>query len=265
MIDLIQKLPAGACILDLGARAGSFHTPRTDVMVVRLDLETVGQRKSGSYVAGDAARMPFGSAVFDAVISNHSLEHLVELEPALREIGRVIRRGGVLYVAIPDAGTLTDRIYRWLARGGGHVNPFRSSVEVAKLVERLTGLPHRATAPLYSSLSFLNASNFTSRPPRKIALFAFGNERFLAIFAWVLRLVDSCFGWRLSHYGWRMHFGNYTPPERAENWINVCVRCGSGHSEIFLKKKGAIPPLPRRFDWYKCPECGGLNLLTHEE
>src|SRR5215510_6680106 len=134
MIDLIQKLPSGARVLDLGARSGSFHTPRTDVMVVRLDLEVVPERKSGAYVSGDAARMPFASAVFDAVISNHSLEHVVELEPALLEIGRVIRRGGVLYIAVPDASTLTDRIYRWLARGGGHVNAFRSSEQIATLV-----------------------------------------------------------------------------------------------------------------------------------
>ena len=70
--------------------------------------------------------MPFGSAAFDLVVSNHSLEHFVELEPTLREIGRVMRPGGTLYIAVPNTATLSDRIYRWLARGGGHVNPFRN-------------------------------------------------------------------------------------------------------------------------------------------
>ena len=145
------------------------------------------------------------------------------------------------------------------------MNAFRSAEEVTNRVELSTGLRHRATHPLYSSLAFLNAHGFTSRPPRKIALFGFGNERFLAVFVWTLRLLDSWFSTRLSHYGWAFYFGDYAPAERAESWINVCVRCGSGHSEIYLKKKDAIPPLPRTFDWYRCPVCGGLNLLTHEE
>ena len=68
MIELIQKLPPGARVLDLGARSGSFQTPRVDVLVVRLDLEVSRIGKSGSYVSGDAARMPFASAAFDAVI-----------------------------------------------------------------------------------------------------------------------------------------------------------------------------------------------------
>ena len=90
--------------------------------------------------------MPFPAEAFDAIVSNHSLEHFVELEATLREIGRVIKRGGVLYVAVPDASTLTDRIYRWLARGGGHVNAFRAPRDVIDPVEKLTGLPHRSHA-----------------------------------------------------------------------------------------------------------------------
>jgi SAM-dependent methyltransferase len=262
---LIEKLPPGVCVLDLGARSGSFDTDRVDITVIRLDLEPPLRRKAGTYVRGDAARLPLARACFAMVISNHSLEHFAELDETLLEVARVIRPDGVFYVAVPDAGTFTDRLYRWMAKGGGHVNRFHSATEVATRVERLTGLPHRATVPLFSSLSFLNAHNFTARPPRKIALFGFGNERFLAVFMWCLRCVDGWFGTRLSRYGWAFYFGSYRPPERIENWINVCVRCGSGHSEVFLKKKGAIPPLPSRFDWYRCPVCGGVNLLTHEK
>ena len=265
MIELVQRLGHRARVLDLGARSGSFDVDRGDILVFRLDLEVPPTRRSGMYVRGDAARTPFASGSFDAVISNHSLEHFTELDETLHEIGRIIRRDGVLYIAVPDANTFTDRLYRWMAKGGGHVNAFRSADEVSARVERITGLECRAVVPLFSSLSFLNSKNFTSRPTRKIALFGFGNERFLAIFTWGLRLLDGWFGTRLSHYGWSFYFGNYTPPERIESWINVCVRCGAGHSEIFLKKKGAIPPLPHRFDWYRCPLCGGRNLLTHEE
>ena len=257
MFDLIENLKPGARVLDLGARTGSFSTTRSDLTIVRLDLEIPPERKSGAYVSGDAARMPFASGSFDAIISNHSLEHFVELDRTVCEIGRVIRRDGVLYVAVPDASTLTDRIYRWLGKGGGHVNPFRSPEEVAELIQKRTQLPLRSTTLLFSSLSFLNARNFVSRPPRRIALFAFGNEYYLALFLHLLRCIDSALGTRLSVYGWCFYFGNIERPEQGDAWPNVCVRCGAGSPEAYLRATGAV-----HGGMYRCPACGGFNLLA---
>ena len=257
MQKLLESLPPGARVLDLGARSGSFTTNRQDVMVVRLDLEIPANHRAGVYVSADAARMPFRAQAFDAVVSNHSLEHFVELEATLREIGRVVKPDGALYVAVPDACTLTDRIYRWLARGGGHVNAFRTPQDVTAPVERLTGLPHRATHLLYSSLSFLNRHNRTGPAPRRIALFLNGSERFLAFLMWLLRGIDQRVGTRLSIYGWEFHFGGGPVPDRAEGWMNVCVRCGSGFSEAYLRAKHVVRGIT-----YHCPECGGFNLLT---
>lgn len=254
MLNLIAALPPGSRVLDLGAGAGSFRTDRTDLTIVRADLEIRAVRGPGCYVAADAARLPFAAGSFNLIISNHSLEHFPELEPALAEVGRVIHPAGVFYVAVPDAGTLTDRIYRWMGRGGGHVNAFRSAPQVASLVERTTGLPCRGVRVLFSSLSFLNARNRAGRPQIKSVLFALGNERFLALFNWWLRSLDRRFGGRLSQYGWSFYFGNLELP-KTKPWINVCVRCGSGHSAAFLKQSGA----PRR--WYRCPDCGGANLM----
>ena len=251
MHELLTALPPGARVLDLGARSGSFETSRKDLAIFRLDLEIQTRRRSGSYVAGDAARMPFASGVFDLVVSSHSLEHFAELEATVREIGRVVRPGGGLFVAVPDAGTLTDRIYRWMGRGGGHVNAFRKPEDVIGIVERLTGLKHRGTRVLISSLSFLNARNIEGRRQRKLALFAFGSEHFLAVLVWLLRGVDRLAGTRLSHYGWSFYFGN-AEPGAADTWVNVCVRCGSGHPA------DSLPPSLI----YHCPTCGGWNLKT---
>jgi len=248
MNELLASLPPGARVLDLGARSGSFDTTRGDLCIVRLDLEIPSARRGGSYVSADAARMPFASGAFHAVISNHSLEHFVEFEATVREIGRVLRPDGALYVAVPDVTTLTDRIYRWLGRGGGHVNAFRRPEDVIEPVERLAGVRHRGTRPLISGLSFLNAHNFSARPPRKIALFAFGNERFLATLLWTLKWLDRAAGTRLSHYGWAFYFGSVEMPRPGEVWHDVCVRCGAGHPP----SRGGLT--------YRCPQCGGWNL-----
>jgi SAM-dependent methyltransferase len=264
MLPLLEQLPPGARVLDLGAGAGSFSTARSDVLVVRLDLERPHRLGQGAYVFGDAARLPFRAHAFDLVVSNHSLEHCVELDATVREIGRVIKPAGVLYVAVPDATTLADRVYRWLGKGGGHVNPFRSSAEVAELITRLSGLPLRGTTVLFSSFSFLNRHNFISRPPRKIALFAFGNEHFLAISLAILRGLDRRCGTRLSRYGWSFLFGTAPAAPPGEAWVNVCVRCGAGHSEAFLRKNASLQRFPGMFRAYRCPACSGFNLLTRE-
>jgi len=279
MLELIAGLPAGARVLDLGAGAGSFPANRRDLIVVRLDLKPPPEpRNAGAYVAADAACMPFPSQFFDLIISNHSLEHFTLLEETLREIGRVLRPEGYLFISVPDASTLTDRIYRWMARGGGHVNPFRAPQDVISLVERLASIEHRRTKLLFSSLSFLNRHNFRTRPPKKIALFLFGSEHFLATFTWALRQWDLRHRTRYSHYGWAFYFGGETPSQllqpaahpqgqaaRSEDaWINVCVRCGSGHAQAFLKYTRTVPGFPRWFQPYRCPLCGGWNLFTED-
>jgi len=263
MTELIASLPAGARVLDLGAAAGSFSTKRRDLLVVRVDLEPRAKGPDG-WVAADAARLPFGDESFDLIIANHSLEHFVRLEGTVREMGRVLRHGGRIFISVPDASTLTDRIYRWLGRGGGHVNPFRRREEVIDLIERLAAAEHRGNKALFSSLSFLNRHNFRTRPPMKIALFAFGSEHFLAIFTWLLRQWDLRHCTRWSHYGWAFYFGGEPLATRPETWINVCVRCGSGHSQAFLKATGAVPRLPRWIEPYRCPLCGGWNLFTED-
>jgi len=264
MLHLLGNLPAGARVLDLGAGPGSFPAIRADISIVRLDLERPHRLGEGWYVLADAARMPFSPNSFDLVISNHSLEHFTELEATVREVGRILKPDGVLYVAVPDASTLADRIYRWLGRGGGHVNPFRSSGEVAFLITRLTGLPLCGATILFSSLSFLNRHNFVTPPPRRIALFAFGNEHFLAVWIWILRGIDRRCGSQLSRYGWSFRFGKVGQVPPAEVWVNVCVRCGSGHSEAYLRKHTPIRKLAGLFPGYRCPACGGFNLLTPE-
>jgi SAM-dependent methyltransferase len=264
MMDILRRLPPGSLVLDLGARGGSFSTSRTDLPVVRLDLEAPPAGASGAYVRADAARLPFRGGCFDAIVANHSLEHFIEFESTVREIGRVVKRDGIAYVSVPDAGTLTDRVYRWLGRGGGHVNAFRRPADVIGPMESWTPLRHRSTTLLFSSFSVLNSHTFTARPPRKIALFAFGNERFLAWLAWAVRALDRALGTRLSVYGWAFQFGGPALEDVREPWINVCVRCGSGASEAYLRHTGAVRRVLGGMESYTCPQCGCRNWLFRD-
>lgn len=265
MHTLIAALRSGSRILDLGSEGRSFPTDRDDLTIVRLNPQARATGAPGSSVAADAANMPFASGSFDLVVINRRLDAIPRLEAALADAGRVLTPDGALFLAVPDSGAPANRIYRWMGRSREDVNAFRSPEEVTRLVERATGLPHRATRALFSSLSFLNARHRTGRPQIKSALFAFGNERFLAIVTWMLHRIDDRFGTRMSRYGWSFYFSQVAAPNPAAPWVNVCVRCGAGHSESYLKRTRAIQAWPGWLEWYRCPDCGGSNLFVEAD
>ena len=252
-------------MLDLGSRSGSFTYQSYRVAIIAVDIEITAQRSAARFVQADAAHLPFAAASFDAVIANHSLEHFPQLDAALAEIGRVLKRPGKLYVAVPDSSTLTDRLYRWLARGGGHVNAFSSVDDLIGRIGARVAEPLAAVRPLCTSLSFLNRRNHPSRPPRKLWLLGGGNERVLVWLTYLLRAADRTLHTRLSLYGWALFFGEYAEPIRQDVWTNVCVRCGAGHPSDRLMEQGCVRKGTFFGHYYACPDCGALNRFTPDQ
>ena len=261
MHEILSVLSDESCVLDLGSARGSFHyAAYPSLKVVQVDLNPPAASR-GTVLAASAAALPLRSSTIRAAVLNHSLEHFELLDQALSEVSRVVQSGGSLYVSVPDATTLTDRIYRWLTHGGGHVNLFTDPEELASLVSQTTGLRPRTRRTLYTSLSFLNRHNLEPPLPRRFLLFANGNEQFLKWFNWGLRALDRLLGTRLSVYGWAFYFGEGFADPDVESWKNVCVRCGSGHPLDRLTsnegdfRRGILVTL------YDCPDCGTENIL----
>src|SRR5713226_6378805 len=109
MYEILDHLPAEARVLDLGSHTGSFPAEAYRFLTVRVDIATPG-RGAHAFVQADAARIPFRSGTFDAVILNHSLEHFDNLKRALQEAGRVVKREGAAFASVPDATTIADRV-----------------------------------------------------------------------------------------------------------------------------------------------------------
>jgi SAM-dependent methyltransferase len=260
MNELLRNLLPGATVLDLGCGAGSFDSTASQFTTVRLDLEP-GSARLPNFVRADAARLPFRAGCFDVVVSNHSLEHVENLTGALEEIGRILKPAGSLYVAVPDATTITDRLYRWLAHGGGHVNPFSSAPELTLKIERTTGLKHAATRTLCTSFSFLNRRNH--RVPKRLLLFGGGTPTSLHFWNYLFRMLDRLLGTRLSIYGWAFYFGNIDATFECVAWTNVCIFCGAGHpSDCLLRERRVVKH--RLIPAYRCPGCRTMNLLTND-
>ena len=251
MHEILRNLAMGDLVLDLGCDEGSFPAASTRAVTVRLDRD-VPRSRDAAFVQGDAGRLPFADASFAAVISNHSLEHFEDLDGVLHEIRRVARADCVLFVAVPDASTLTDRIYRWLGKGGGHVNRFTRAEDVAAKIARDTGLRHVATRDLWSSLSFLNRKCAPRPLPLRLWLLGGGFEAVLRGYVRVSRWVDRRFGTRTGAYGWAFYFGHAPEPVDTTAWVNVCIRCGSGIPA------GGLPVGKE----YRCPVCGTRNPVV---
>jgi SAM-dependent methyltransferase len=100
-----------AAILDVGCAAGGFLNYLHDRQYHNL----FGIEKTAAYAdhaianspfsikQGDAEAIPFESHSFDLVLLDQVLEHLVDPSKAFEEARRVLKKGGMFCIGVPDA------------------------------------------------------------------------------------------------------------------------------------------------------------------
>jgi SAM-dependent methyltransferase len=139
-----------AHVLEVGSGAGSLQDLVEDY--TGLDISaTVRPRYHKRFVQADARAMPFPDSEFDAVWSVWVLEHIPNPEQALREMRRVLKPGGLLYLA--PAWLCSD-----LAPNGYPVRPYSDFGLGGKLI--------KATVPLQTSAVFRAMSTIPIRVAR---------------------------------------------------------------------------------------------------
>ena len=91
-----------------------------------IGMVTVGKRHRPRlpFVAGDAMRLPFGDAVFDAVTVSFGIRNVSDVREALRELRRVTRPAGRLVVcefSSPTFGPFRKVYGEYLMRALPHI------------------------------------------------------------------------------------------------------------------------------------------------
>lgn len=101
----LADVRAGARVLDLACGTGDITyeiaargADATGLDVTIRMLELANAKRSGApvhFLAGDMMALPFAAAQFDVVTSGYGIRNVPTIQPALSEIHRVLRPGGL--------------------------------------------------------------------------------------------------------------------------------------------------------------------------
>lgn len=162
VVQLAQLKP-NARLLDLGTGTGDLarevvaQFPQAKVVAADFTLEMmrVGQKRGLlNFSSADALRLPFTDSSFDAVISGFLMRNVIDLQRALEEQYRVLKKGGrmvILDTTRPKKNLLSPFI--WL-----HMH-----VVIPTLGKLLTGHSEAYRYLPETTEGFVTAENMASR------------------------------------------------------------------------------------------------------
>jgi SAM-dependent methyltransferase len=141
-----KRRRAARCLSGSGIEIGALHDPLpvpAGVEVKYVDRLTTEQLRAQYPELGDQPLVPvsyigdahdlsaMGDGSVDFVIANHVLEHLENPIRALSEMARVLRGGGILYIALPEPRVSFDK-HRRLTTVDHVLDEFRNGTAASR-------------------------------------------------------------------------------------------------------------------------------------
>lgn len=122
---LIGDGPLHGCILNVGCGTGGFTivAAETAALSVGIDADATAvdicalkrlDAGRGRFVRAAAEALPFADGTFDLVYCFSAIEHVDSVEASVREMVRVTRPSGVVYVHTPNAWSWYEGHYKLL-------------------------------------------------------------------------------------------------------------------------------------------------------
>jgi len=107
--DFYRQLDLSDPLLDLGSGDGYFARFALGESAIGVDPSIRSLRESllvgphSAVTQAEGAALPFPEGHFQTVVSNSVLEHIPDVQPALREVSRVISFGGRFIFTVPSS------------------------------------------------------------------------------------------------------------------------------------------------------------------
>ena len=189
----IFEIESGMRILELGCGTGSMWIEHKDVVgkcshAVFSDLSegmlaeakgNIGEPENVEYRVIDIQQIPFEDGYFDVVIANYMLYHVPNIDKAVAEVSRVLKKGGHFYAGTTGGNGIMEKISEILGLGLVYVNtfslengteqlePYFSRVEIERYKDSLevTDIDDLMEY-IYSGITFKNACKLSSEEVR---------------------------------------------------------------------------------------------------
>jgi 2-polyprenyl-3-methyl-5-hydroxy-6-metoxy-1,4-benzoquinol methylase len=116
--------PAKAALVDIGCSEGQITESLAECFsfVVGVDVDRHSSARGVfHFIQADASYLPLASKVFHGAVVNHILEHVASPQSLLDEVWRVLKPGGICYLAVPNRYCIVEPHYllpllSWLPR-----------------------------------------------------------------------------------------------------------------------------------------------------
>lgn len=119
----LLDVKSGEILTDIACGKGFLlaEAEKAGLKACGVDFSDVGLRmararlKTPCLVSGDAERLPFRDASHDCIANLGSLEHFLDPAKAVREMARVIKKGGRVLIVVPNLYSLATiwKVYRY--------------------------------------------------------------------------------------------------------------------------------------------------------
>jgi ubiquinone/menaquinone biosynthesis C-methylase UbiE len=121
LLNIDRRCSHGDALLEIGTGTGGIahyfaHCEAPHLKVSAVDVVDNRHLSEGyEFRLVDGCELPFADASFDVLISNHVIEHVggeIEQRKHLSELHRLLKPGGIGYLAVPNRWMLVEPHYK---------------------------------------------------------------------------------------------------------------------------------------------------------
>ena len=134
-------------LLELAETCYGLETHGQEKMVHQMLTQEKTEKERIILKPGSILNIPFADNFFDSIVSVSTLEHIKDLDRAMSEISRILKKNGEAILSFPVRNIITDWFYKLFGFNPRHIHPSSHNdvIEAAKKyfsVEKIVKFPN---------------------------------------------------------------------------------------------------------------------------